>query len=106
MTASLCSQNHEEIHWKLKIQFQTNEFPSPVATVGIFVPISWLPRTMLVLVARSVLVNNGDISLVTSLGSIDISGIFRMIIGETVEDLYDLLKGSKFDAMVEGGGEF
>jgi hypothetical protein len=61
---------------------------------------------MLVLLARSVLHDEFVISVVTSLEAIDISGILRITSGETVEDLHDLLQGTQFDAMVEGGGEF
>jgi hypothetical protein len=102
----LISQDPQENQWKLKLQFHDNEYPDPVATVHMFVPNRWLPRTMLILLARSVLHNEGAISVDTSLGAIVISGILRITSGETVEDLHDLLQGTQFDAMVEGGGEF
>jgi hypothetical protein len=106
ITASLISQDPLENQWKMKLQFHDNEVPDPVATVRMFVPNGWLPRTMLVLLARSCIENEGVISVVTSLGAIDISGLLRITSGETVEDLHDCLQGTEYDAMVEGGGEF
>ena len=49
-----------------------------IVTIDIYVPHGWLPRTLIVLIRKSVHDNNGVILVLKQFGSVDVSGQLRL----------------------------
>lgn len=97
---------YTSIHQRHVVTFYSENEDRQVGEVFLYVPEGWYPRTTLCLIYNSVLPMTPVLSCIRSHLGVDINGILRDNAGEAVVDTHDVLKGSRSDREVNGGGVF